>query len=60
MNSDVVTKGDPGNEGFVLVVDGTAKSKHRVFAEAAKAGLALRKQSPQSVVRICDAGNLAA
>jgi hypothetical protein len=58
MNSDAVTA--VRNESFVLLVDGITKSEYVIFADALKAGLKLRRLFPDSVVKIRDAGDLAA
>jgi hypothetical protein len=56
MISDGVSTRDSRDEGFVLMVDGVTRSEHLVFAEAVKAGLELRRQSPHSIVKMRDAG----
>ncbi len=46
----------PG-ELYVVEVDGVRKSEHRIFIEALKRGLELKRQYPHSDVKLRDAYN---
>ena len=44
-------------ELYVVEVDGIGKSEHRIFIEALKCGLELKRQYPRSDVKLRDAYN---
>ena len=44
-------------ELYVAEVDGIRKSEHRIFVEALKPGLELKRQNPRSDVKLRDAYN---
>ncbi len=50
------TSSIPG-ELYVVEVDGVRKSEHRIFIEALKRGLELKRQYPRSDVKLRDAYN---
>jgi hypothetical protein len=46
------------DEYFVIKIDGRAKSHHRRFLDALRAGLLLREQFPDHDVKLCDARSI--
>ena len=52
MQNDV---GRTFHELYVLEIDGVKQSEHRVFIEALKSGLELKRQCPRSDVKLRDA-----
>jgi hypothetical protein len=53
MTSDVANNLSP--ECYVVEIDGIAKAEYRIFAQALKAGLDLRREFPHCSVRVRDA-----
>jgi hypothetical protein len=51
MKSAIATQSLP-EECFVLQMDGKAKSQHRRFVDALRAGLQLRDQFPQHDIKV--------
>jgi hypothetical protein len=51
MKSAIATQGQP-EECFILQIDGKAKSQHRRFVDALRAGLQLRDQYPQRDIKV--------
>lgn len=51
MKSAIATHGLP-EECFVLQMDGKAKSQHRRFVDALRAGLQLKDQFPQHDIKV--------
>lgn len=43
---------DPPSEGYVVEIDGIAKSEYCVFVKALTAGLQLKQQFPNSSVKL--------
>jgi hypothetical protein len=54
MKDDLATHRQP-DEYFVIQIDGHAKSHHRRFLDALRAGLLLRDQYPGHEVKVCAA-----
>jgi hypothetical protein len=56
----LATQNDVGrtfHELYVLEIDGVKQSEHRVFIEALKRGLELKRQCPRSDVKLRDAND---
>ena len=51
MKSAIAAQGQP-EECFILQMDGKAKSQHRRFVDALRAGLQLRDQYPQHDIKV--------
>ena len=46
---------DPSDERYVVEIDGIAKAEYRIFAQALRADLDLRREFPLSSVKVRDA-----
>ena len=53
MNNSSVTHSLP-NEYYVLQINGEVKSGHRLYVDALKAALQLKRQFPLSVIKVRD------
>jgi hypothetical protein len=52
MQSDRTSR--TSHELYVVEIDGVKQSEHRVFIEALKRGLELKRQHPRNDVKLCD------
>ena len=55
MKTDVVTARDQFEQYYVLQINGKTKSEHHQFRDALKAGLELKRQFPQSDIKLREA-----
>ena len=46
------------HECYVVEIDGIRKSEHRIFVEALKCGMELKRQYPHSAVKMRDAEDI--
>ena len=46
------------HECYVVEIDGIKQSEHRIFVEALKCGLELKRQHPHSAVKLRDAEDI--